>query len=146
MRTAAAYLSKLKAEALGRTFKVQDANHRAFTSTLYRGAAGCGPVDYTQIEYRELCGCSYLGPSRDKFGIQLEPPRPTGRAILDGGTPESGVLSGGFSDTVYAPNHYSGGSPSGSGPTILNGNSQRQQLNGGTVDGSSSAIFDGGNI
>jgi len=144
MRTAAAYLSKMKAEALGRTFKVQDTNHRAFTSTLYRGAAGCGPVDYTQIEYRELCGCKYIGPARNPFGPG--PPNPVGRQTLDGGFPDNGVLSGGSPDTVNTSQQYSGGSPSGSGSTVLSGNAQRGVLTGGTVNGSSSAIFDGGNI
>lgn len=64
MRTATAYISKLKAEALGRTYKVQDTNHRLFTTTLYRGAAGCGPVNYDQIEYVEPCKCDYIGPAR----------------------------------------------------------------------------------
>jgi|UniRef100_A0A6C0CT85 hypothetical protein len=64
MRSAAAYTSKLKAEALGRTYKVQDTNHRLFTPTLYRGAAGCGPVDYTQIVYVPLCNCNYIGRAK----------------------------------------------------------------------------------
>jgi hypothetical protein len=79
MRTAAAYISKLKAEALGRTFKVQDTNHRLFTSTLYRGAAGCGPVNFTQLEYVEPCLCSYLGPAKRERPARV--PR-----ILDGGS------------------------------------------------------------
>jgi hypothetical protein len=58
MKTSSAYTSKLKAEALGRTFKVQDTNHRLFTSTLYRGAAGCGPLNFAQITYVRPCVCS----------------------------------------------------------------------------------------
>jgi hypothetical protein len=64
MRSAAAYTSKLKAESLGRTYKIQDTNHRLTASTLYRGAADCGPVDYTQIVYVPLCACRYLGPAK----------------------------------------------------------------------------------
>jgi hypothetical protein len=82
MRSAAAYTSKLKAQSQGRNFKVQDTNHRAFTSTLYRGAAGCGPVNYTQLNYVEACKCVYIGPSRN-FGsvpIGFNP------YALDGGT------------------------------------------------------------
>ena len=60
MKTAAAYTSKIKAEALGRTYKVQDTNHRLFTTTLYRGAAGCGPVNYNQIMYVKPCACNLL--------------------------------------------------------------------------------------
>jgi hypothetical protein len=92
MRTAAAYISKLKAEALGRTYKVQDTNHRLFTTTLYRGAAGCGPVNYDQIEYVEPCNCNYIGPAK-KTNF-LSP-----RIVYDGGTarnPGVQVLDGGF--------------------------------------------------
>lgn len=64
MRTAAAYLSKLKAENQGRTYKIQDTNHRVNASTLYRGAAGCGPLNPTQIEYPRVCPCTYLGPAK----------------------------------------------------------------------------------
>jgi hypothetical protein len=107
MRSAAAYTSKLKAQALGRTFKVQDTNHRALTSTLYRGAAGCGPVDYTQLKYVEACKCVYIGPARN-FG---PPPIicncPCG---LDGGTQAS---SG---DIIY-----DAGNQSFEGTTILDG-------------------------
>jgi len=82
MRSSAAYISKLKAEALGRTYKVQDTNHRLFTSTLYRGAAGCGPVDYTQLEYVEACFCEYLVYG-NKFGSKPPVPNPK---IIDGGS------------------------------------------------------------
>ena len=93
MRTAAAYISKLKAENLARTFKVQDTNHRLFTSTLYRGAAGCGPVDFTQLEYVEPCLCEYIG-SAPRAPIIMKKPRITG---YDGGTPSfSGpIIDGG---------------------------------------------------
>jgi len=84
MRTAAAYISKLKAQALGRTFKVQDTNHRALTSTLYRGAAGCAPVDYAQLDYKEICSCKYIGPAR-RPGAPL-PPEPV---VLDCGSPST---------------------------------------------------------
>jgi hypothetical protein len=105
MRTAAAYISKLKAENLARTFKVQDTNHRLFTSTLYRGAAGCGPVDFTQLNYVEPCLCDYIGLSP---GAPKEPKAPpTG---YDGGTPSSS-----------GPDFLSGGFPVGSGSTIIDG-------------------------
>jgi len=104
MRTAAAYISKLKTEALGRTYKVQDTNHRLFTTTLYRGAAGCGPVDYTQLDYVPVCECKYLGPA----SRNIIPFRPSvydggtvinsGLVILDGGSPINGgeqIIDGG---------------------------------------------------
>jgi len=96
MRTAAAYISKLKAEALGRTFKVQDTNHRLFTSTLYRGAAGCGPVNFEQINYEEVCKCDYIGPAKRTNPERVRP-------IYDGGTPSGSgpwIIDGGsvFSD------------------------------------------------
>lgn len=65
MRTASAYLAKLKAENQGRTYKVQDTNHRANASTLYRGAAGCNALNPAQIEYPFICPCTYLGPARN---------------------------------------------------------------------------------
>ena len=110
MRTAAAYISKLKSEALGRTYKVQDTNHRLFTSTLYRGAAGCGPVDYTEIDYIEPCKCDYIGLS-PKAPIPPPPiPPPPMPTTLDGG---SALTSGPFIKD--------GGSTTGSGPTIIDG-------------------------
>jgi hypothetical protein len=107
MRTAAAYISKLKSEALGRTYKVQDTNHRLYTSTLYRGAAGCGAVDYTQLDYVEPCLCEYLEyiPNTVK-GVR---PIPILR-ILDGGVPNR--LNSKFID---------GGNPSRSGGILLDG-------------------------
>lgn len=105
MKTAAAYISKLKAENLGRTFKVQDTNHRLFTSTLYRGAAGCGPVDFTQLDYIEPCLCDYIGRSP---GAPRMPPVPLRN--YNGGIPAfSGV------------DILSGGSALRSGPTIISG-------------------------
>jgi hypothetical protein len=108
MRTAAAHISKLKSEALGRTYKVQDTNHRLFTSTLYRGAAGCGPVDYTQLDYVEPCLCEYLQytPPFVKGGIR---PIPIS-FILDGGTPNR------LNNTIL-----DGGNPSASGNKLLDG-------------------------
>ena len=103
MRTAAAYISKLKAEALGRKYKVQDTNHRLFTTTLYRGAAGCGPVDYTEIDYIEPCRCDYIGSA-------AKTPLPILISTLDGGSsfkPGSLIIDG--------------GSPYESGPTLLDG-------------------------
>jgi hypothetical protein len=104
MRTINAYISKLKSEALGRTYKVQDTNHRLFTSTLYRGAAGCGPVDYTQIDYIEPCRCDYIGSS------PRAPIPPKKRTVLDGGSPSnSGFLI------------IDGGVPMISGPVLVDG-------------------------
>lgn len=107
MRTAAAYISKLKNEALGRTYKVQDTNHRLFTTTLYRGAVGCGPVDYTEIDYVEVCKCDYIGPA---------PKTPKPPAIIftyDGGSPASSgdmIIDGG-SSMMPGPIVIDGGNP-----------------------------------
>jgi 7-keto-8-aminopelargonate synthetase-like enzyme len=104
MRTSTAYISKLKNEALGRTYKVQDTNHRLFTSTLYRGAAGCGPVDYTQIDYIELCRCDYIG-------LSPRPPKPPAAInTIDGGSP---MMSGSIV--------LDGGSPMTSGSIVIDG-------------------------
>jgi hypothetical protein len=60
MRTATAWTSKLKAEALGRTYKVQESNTTLATTTAYRGAAACYAINYQQILYLEACKCEYL--------------------------------------------------------------------------------------
>jgi hypothetical protein len=60
MRTASAHIYKLKAENRGRTYKIQDTNHRLVASPLYRGAAGCPPLNTRQIKYTAVCRCSYL--------------------------------------------------------------------------------------
>lgn len=104
MRTATAYISKIKAETLGRTFKVQDTNHRLFTSTLYRGAAGCKPVDFTEIDYVEPCRCDYVGPA-PRAVIQ--------RTIIS-------VIDGGSSAASGLPVR-DGGTPYRSGQTIIDG-------------------------
>ncbi len=100
MRTAAAYISKIKPEALGRTYKVQDTNHRLFTTTLYRGAAGCGPVNYDQLEYVEPCLCDYIGPAKT-FNLPITPTPniPVRPLIYDGGSARNGggrIIDGGF--------------------------------------------------
>lgn len=101
MRTAKAYTAKINAEALGRTFKVQDTNHRAFTTTLYRGAAGCGPVNYTQLNYVEPCLCNYL---------QLIPGSAT-ISVYDGGSPfRTGMVLDGGTPTLTGPS-INGGIP-----------------------------------
>jgi len=109
MRTANAYTAKLKAEALGRTFKVQATNHCLFTTTLYRGAAGCGPVDFSQITYVPICSCSYLGPARRPIP-PLPPPPPVVYSVIDGGNP-----------ATSGSNILDGGSPTSSGPLIVDG-------------------------
>jgi hypothetical protein len=100
MRTASAYISKMNAEALGRNSKVQDTNHRLYT-TNYRGAAGCGPLNFTQINYRPWCRAPRIN----------QPPCPDiPPSIYFGGTP----LSSG-------PSILFGGTPSASGPQVLYG-------------------------
>ena len=95
MRTASAYIYKLKNETKGKTFKVQDTNHRLMTGTIFRGSAGCGPVDFTPIFYSNDC-C-------------IRPPPVT---TLYGGNPYGS-----------GPNIYHGGTPFGSSPPILYGGS-----------------------
>ena len=105
MRTANAWTSKLKAEALGRTFKVQNTNHKLTTGTLYRGAAACGPLDYNALFYAEVCKCDYLVPCP----IPPAPP-PVVQTVYDGGSP-----------AASGPLQLDGGNPAGSGPIQLDG-------------------------
>ena len=149
MRTAAAYISKIKREVLGKTYKVQDANHRLFTTTLYRGAAGCGPVDYTQLNYVEPCLCDYIGPAKRYIPPPPPPPKPcrdtidggiaaaSGDILIDGGSalrPGSHIIDGG--NPGICARTFDGGNPSNSGIYIVDGGRSR----------SSGTIFvDGGN-
>ena len=57
MRTATAWTAKLKAEALGRTYKVQESNTILATTTAYRGAAACYPINYGQLVYLHPPNC-----------------------------------------------------------------------------------------
>jgi hypothetical protein len=102
MRTATAWISKLKSETLGKTFKVQDTNHRKMTGSEYRGTAMCGPINYTQIEYSDI---------RCKRRIGLPPcPSPIVYSIYDGGIPSQS-----------GPHILDGGTPSNASNTILDG-------------------------
>jgi len=145
MRTAAAYISKIKREVLGKTYKVQDANHRLFTTTLYRGAAGCGPVDYTQLNYVEPCLCDHIGPANKYI-----PPAKLERDTIDGGTSAaSGILVIDGGNALISGNHIidggtpepcprklDGGNPTSSGTSIIDGGNSRY---------SGSFLIDGGN-
>ena len=104
MISAAGYLARMKAENLGRTFKIQDTNHRVVTTTLYRGAAGCGPINYSQINYPRVCPCTYNGRAR-----RIRPIMPSINTI-DGGNP-----------TAPGPTIFDGGTPAGSGSSIFDG-------------------------
>ena len=105
MISAAGYLAKLKAENLGRTFKVQDTSHRAVANTLYRGAAGCGPINYNQIKYPYICPCAYRGLAK-----RFSPIIPTLPDIIDGGTP-----------AAPGSTNFDGGTPAGSGSSNFDG-------------------------
>lgn len=149
MRTASAYIYKIQREVLGKTYKVQDANHRLFTTTLYRGAVGCGPVDYTQLNYVEPCLCDYIGPAKKPQIVTPPPPKPcrdtidggtssaSGVPIIDGGiasTPGSHVIDGG--NPGVCARTFDGGKPSKSGIYIVDG---------GRSQSSGTSLVDGGN-
>lgn len=145
MRTAAAYISKIKREVLGKTYKVQDANHRLFTTTLYRGAVGCGPVDYTQLSYVEPCLCDYIGPAKRQPIIYRLPSdiidggssSASGKVIIDGGSAKSAgvhIIDGG--NVGACARSVDGGNSSNSGTYIIDGGTSRSS---GTI------LVDGGN-
>jgi hypothetical protein len=146
MRTAAAYISKIKREVLGKTYKVQDANHRLFTTTLYRGAVGCGPVDYTQLIYVEPCLCDYIGPAKR---YNPPPPKPC-RVDIDGGTSSASgqpVIDGG--NTEFAGVHIIDGGNSGGCSRIFDGGNSSDSgfyiIDGGDSQSSGTFLVDGGN-
>ena len=57
MRTATAWTAKLKAEALGRTYKVQESNTVLMTNTAHRGSAACYAINYAQLIYLQPPNC-----------------------------------------------------------------------------------------
>ena len=141
MRSAAAYTSKLKAQALGRTYKVQDTNHRLFTTTLYRGAVGCGPVNYAQIKYVESCSCDYIGPAKKYI--------PARALIYDGGGPGGSgtrLIDGGLVNNTGSV--LNAGGPGNSGTGVINaggpGSTGTQLINGGFVNNTGSVLNAGG--
>ena len=102
MRTASAYISKIHAEALGRNYKVQDTNHRLMTFNVYRGAAGCGSINYSQIRFINTCKVPRINQP------PCVEPIPIIRTYFGGTPSSSGPL-------------LFGGTPPSSGPRILNG-------------------------
>ena len=123
MRTAAAYISKLKTEVLGRTYKVQSTNNRLETYSIYRGRTECKAIDYTQIVYKENQKCGCVARIATKLIYHGGNSIISGSKILDGGTPlrsGSAMLDAG---TLLPPvvSVFFGGSSSMSGSVILNG-------------------------
>jgi len=97
MRTSSAWIYKQHSDALGRTFKVQDTNHRLMTGIAYRGSAMCYALNYAEIVYKEVPSCcnSFL-----PYG-QLPPP-PVVITVYDGGQYNSSnpsILDGGQYNT-----------------------------------------------
>jgi hypothetical protein len=101
MRTAAAWIYKSHSEILGKTFKVQDTNHRLMTGIAYRGTAICAPLDYAELFYEEAkirnkcCSQTIIPP--------IPPPPFPVYSILDGGNEETEgilILDGGTFDIV----------------------------------------------
>lgn len=138
MRTAAAYISKLKADVLGRTYKVQSTKNRLETNSIYRGKTECGPIDYTQIVYKEnqKCGCisaSFIPISTYHGGDCMA----SGSKISDGGSPffsGSTILNAG---SLLRPkiSIFYGGSSSLAGSIMMNG---------GNPDSVGTKLMDGG--
>jgi len=107
MRTSSAWISKLKSEALGRNYKVQDTNSRLMTNTAYRGASGCGAIDYNPITY-VIQQCSIRrGIGHQQCGVAVSvhteydggDPYTSGNSILYGGSSGSSgrtTLDGGI--------------------------------------------------
>ena len=166
MRSAAAYTSKLKAQALGRTYKVQDTNHRLFTTTLYRGAVGCGPVNYAQIKYVESCSCDYIGPAKKYIPARAliydgGGPGGSGTRLIDGGlvnntgsvlnaggpgSTGTQLIDGGLVNNTGSV--LNAGGPGNSGTGVINaggpGSTGTQLINGGFVNNTGSVLNAGG--
>ena len=91
--SASAFTAKVRANALGRTFKVQNNNSTVSTNPVYMGSSGCKNLRFRSIYYTGAeCGSIQLLLSYDGGN-----PFQTGKNILDGGTPRTTgtTLSGG---------------------------------------------------
>jgi hypothetical protein len=138
MRTAAAYISKLKTEVLGRTYKVQSTNNRLETNNIYRGRTECKAIDYTQIIYTENQKCGCVARIVTKLIYHGGNSTLSGSKTLDGGTPlrsGSTILNAGSLPPPVVSVFF-GGDPSMSGSVILNGgnpgSSGIKPMNGGS--------------
>ena len=55
--SASAFTSKVRSQALGRTFKVQNNNSTVTTNPVFTGAAGCNKLRYGKIYYKDSQCC-----------------------------------------------------------------------------------------
>ena len=92
--SASAFTSKVRSNALGRTFKVQNNNSTVTTNPVFTGAAGCNKLRYGKIYYKDSQCC--------ELPVQI--------LIYSGGTP-----------FFTGPNTLSGGTPSYTGNTLSGG-------------------------
>lgn len=51
MSSTSAYIAKLRQVTEGQGYKIQDTNVFYNPTSIYRGAAGCGPANFTPITY-----------------------------------------------------------------------------------------------
>ena len=129
MRTAAAWIYKSHSEVLGKTFKVQDTNHRLMTGIAYRGAATCTALDYEELMYEDAtrfnkcCSRIYTPQPVPLLSILDGGNEETvGTIILDGGNFDVRnpfILRGGIITNIITT--LSGGLPNSSYSTIING-------------------------
>jgi len=141
MRTAAAWIYKTHSEVLGKTFKVQDTNHRLMTGIAYRGAAMCNPLNYAEIMYQDIvslkkcCGnVEQVIEQRIAPAIEIfEPEDLTEVTSFSGGNL---YMTGRLTLNSDILNELS--------ESILDGGVNGTFMRGGTVDTTDQQIFNGG--
>jgi len=92
MKSVSAYTSKLRAEVKGRTQKVQD-DDRSVTTGIYRGTAGCGQLNFSQIVYAKRQKCCFVVRKVVRGAVIIN---------ISGGFNEAvgRILDGGFNQAV----------------------------------------------
>ena len=136
-----------RVRAIAQGTKVQNTNSRVNTNFLYRGALGCPPISYSEINYVvPKCGklqtvpCPPIISCLTASVLDGGNPSYVGFHVLDGGTPfQSGicVYDGGI---VVPPTCVSGSIFDGGSPT----SSQTFLLGGGTPEQAGYCQYDGG--
>jgi hypothetical protein len=132
-----------RVKAIAQGTKVQNTNSRVNTNFLYRGALGCGPISYSEINYvvpKCIPQCIIIEPCLTASILDGGVPSYVGFHVLDGGTPfQSGICiyDGGIvvPPTCLTGSVFDGGSPTSS-PTFL--------LSGGTPQQAGYCQYDGG--
>jgi hypothetical protein len=141
MKTAAAWIYKTHSELLGRTFKVQDTNHRLMTGIAYRGAAMCSPLSYAEIMYQDIASLKKCCPKVEPI---IQPTIEAATQLIE---PEPSIEFTSFSGgNLYMTGRLKLNSNmfNNSNEPVLDGGITGTIIRGGTLDTKDNPIFNGG--